>query len=183
MFIRSRIILLALIGLGFAFHGALADGLAIRGNVTGTDGKPLAGAELRAERIDGKAPVVMTKTDAKGRYAFKGLMLGAYKVTAIINHVPKSYAAIRTRESNWVRVDFDFAAMSKAAQAKKTKKRYVWVPEETGTHIGGGHWEEVDSNGNTPVGTQPVDTINGHVLQQPQSPLLNPTGGSAGAGH
>src|ERR1043166_9207662 len=85
----------------------LAETNSVHGTVIGTDGKPLAGAVVRAERLDAKAAPVLTSTDAKGQYVLKGLPAGAYSVIAIVKNVPKSRAAVRTRSDGWARVDFD----------------------------------------------------------------------------
>jgi Carboxypeptidase regulatory-like domain len=176
---RSTIVALVLLGLSFAGLTARADGLAIRGTVIGTDGKPLSGAEVRAERTDGKAAVVVTKTDAKGQYSFKGLALATYRVTTLVNKVPKSVASVNTQTGGWARVDFNLSlTATKSGQPAKSKKRYVWVSGETGSHIGGGHWEAVDDT-NVGTGAQPMERLDGSVVQQPGS-LIGPNAGRIG---
>src|ERR1700731_151926 len=95
------------VALLFLCSSAAADNKSIQGTVTGIDGKPLADAEVRAERLDAKAAPALTKTDAKGQYTFKRLPAGAYAITAIVKSVPKSRASVTTRNDGWVRVDFD----------------------------------------------------------------------------
>jgi len=174
MFIRSTVIALALLGLGVTAQNAHAGGLGIRGSVIGADGKALAGAEVRAQRLDVKGPVIAVTTNAKGEYSFKGLSEGAYKVIAVINKVPKSVASVRTRPAGWVRVDFDL----RATAAKPAHKRLVWVAGETGTHIGSGHWEEVDDS-NTGKGASAMERLDGHAVNVPGN-TLNPVGGMSG---
>src|SRR5207237_1942898 len=129
----TRCAVIALLCLGLdSIASARAEGLAIKGQVKGTDGKPLAGAEVRAKRLDGKGSSVVATTDAKGEYSFRTLDLAAYQVTAVVNKVPKSVASIKTRPTAWVRVDFDLSAAAKVAK----KKRLVWVAGDTSTHIG-----------------------------------------------
>ena len=159
MSIRSTVIALMLLGLG-SIATVRADGLAIRGTIKGSDGKALAGAEVRAQRIDAKGEVVVATTNAKGEYAFKGLAQGAYKVTAVVNKVAKSEASIRTTQKGWSRVDFDLSDKNKVSR----KKRMVWVSGETGTHIGGGHWETVEDSG-TGVGASSVQRVDAAVLK------------------
>jgi hypothetical protein len=157
---------------------ARADGLAIKGFVKGTDGKPLAGAEVRAERLDHKKDHTASAiTNGKGEYEIRGLALAPYKVTAIVNKVPKSVASIRTRENAWVRADFDMAGTAKVAK----KKRMVWVSGETGTHIGSGHWETVEEDANG-RGASSVEKVDGELLKT-QPNLLNPAGGVSGPSH
>jgi Carboxypeptidase regulatory-like domain len=113
------------IALLFLCSSALADNKSIQGTVTGTDGKPLADAEVRVERLDAKAAPALTKTDAKGQYAFKRLPAGAYAITAVVKSVPKSRATVRTRNDGWVRVDFDLrmAANGKNIARKPSTSR------------------------------------------------------------
>ena len=174
----TRSILIGVVSAAVAAFGQTvhAGGNAIDGFVKGPDGRLLPGAEVRAERIDAKGPAVVTTTNAKGEYNFKGLNPGAYKVVAIINKTPKSQASIRTRETGSVRVDFDLTAKKTAG-----KMRMVWVAGETGTHIGGGHWEAVDDT-NTGHGSSAMQRVDGQVLTTPGNGL-NPAGGASGPGH
>jgi len=83
---------------------------------TGIDGKPLADAVVRAERLDMKTAPVTTKTDMKGQYTFKGLPVGVYAVTVMVKTVPKSSAKIKTTNKGWVRVDFDLRSSANGGQ-------------------------------------------------------------------
>jgi|ERR1700736_4721304 len=158
---------------------AWAGGGSVRGTVLGTDGKPLAGAEVRAEKTDGKGAAIVTKTDAKGQYSFDGLGVGVYRVTAVVNKVPKSVATVATRNNRFAQADFNLGlTASKSAQLAKKKKRYVWIPGDTGTHIGGGHWEAVEDAA-TGTGASAMERIDGSVVQQPGN-LIGPNAGRAG---
>ena len=137
---RSGIIVAALFAFILASSSASADTKAIQGTLVGVDGKPVAGAEIRADRLDTKGPPATTKTDGQGRYVFKVLPVGAYKLTAIVKTVPKMHAEVKTRADGWAKVDFD---MRTPANGSTTRKRFVWVPGDPGSHIGG-RWVEVD---------------------------------------
>src|SRR5438876_525168 len=50
-----------------------AEGDSIRGVVIDAKGKPVAGAEIRAERTDSKGPAAVATTDVKGQYALNHL--------------------------------------------------------------------------------------------------------------
>jgi Carboxypeptidase regulatory-like domain len=182
MFTRSMVIGLLCLGLG-SIASARADGLAIKGQVKGTDGKPLAGAQVRVQRADGKGQVLTTATDSKGEYAIRNLDLAPYAITTVINKKPVQVASIRTRQNAWVRADFDLSATASASSGKAApkRKRMVWVAGETGTHIGAGHWETVEDS-NTGVGASAVQRVDGSILQAPNNGL-NPSGGVAGPGH
>jgi len=179
MSIRSLGFALILLALGFITQAAFAEAPGIRGTVKGTDGKPLAGAEVRAQRVDQKGPVLSTTTNAEGEYCLRNLDAAAYAVTSVINKKPQKVASIKTRTTGWVRVDFDLKTT--AGVKKATRKRMVWVAGETGTHIGGGHWEEVD-DATAGQGTSAVEKVDGRALNAPNN-VLNPTGGVAGPGH
>src|SRR5438045_2069059 len=139
MSIRSAVIALLCLGLG-SIASARADGLAIKGQVKGTDGRPLAGAEVRAQRVDTKGPVLVTKTDAKGEYTFRKLDLAQYALTSVINNKTQQVASIKSRPTAWVRVDFDWSTGTKVAK----KKRLLWIAGHTTTHTGCGKRDEVD---------------------------------------
>src|SRR4030081_1730107 len=126
--------ILVVFALLFTSGSTWADNKSIQGTVTATDGKPLAGADLRAERLDAKAAPALAKTDAKGQYIFKGLPIGAYAIPAIVKSVPKSRASVRTRSDGWAKVDFDLRL---TADSKSIKKHWVWVKGEAGSHLGG----------------------------------------------
>jgi hypothetical protein len=162
-----------------ATGSAWADTKSIQGTVTGTDGKPLAGAEIHADRLDAKAAPAITKTDAQGRYTFKALPVGAYAVTTYVKSVPKSRASVRTRADGWAKVDFDLRMTPNDA---RIQKHWVWVKGEPGSHIGG-RWVEVDQ-ANTP-GTSAVDVVNTDDVNRMQRDMRinnNMTGAGAG-GH
>ena len=180
MFTRSTLIALISLGLAAAGPSLLAEGNAIKGFVKGPDGKLMPNAEVQAQAIDknghAHGPVVSATTNNKGEYTFRGLNSGTYKVVAVINKVPKSQAAIATKNTGWVRVDFDLTSKKPAG-----KKRMVWVAGETGTHIGGGHWEAVDDS-NTGQGSSSMERVNGSILNTPGQGL-NQAGGVTGPGH
>src|SRR5438477_9846459 len=131
----------------------------VSGTVRGTDGKPAQGAQIRFE---GKQRGnFTTTTDAHGKYAYKGLAPGIYKISVLINGTPKSSVTIKTVTEN-ARVDFDL----KTSPAKRVK-HYVWVPARTGSHMGGG-WVEVDSSGSAVAGTLNVDQDSAQAVQEMQ---------------
>ena len=105
-------------------------------DVKGLDGKPVNGAEVRIETA--KAGALSVKTDQKGRYVFKNLPVGLYKVTALVNKVPTAPAKVTALSEGAVRVEFNL----KAIAAGKKPRQWAWIVEQ-GSHIGG-RWVEVD---------------------------------------
>jgi Carboxypeptidase regulatory-like domain len=153
----------------------------IQGEIKGPDGKPLAGAEVRIERKDAKAPAVTVTADKNGRYVFKNLALGSYKVMASKNGVVATAADnIRTRAEGPVRVDFDLknpTGEAKASASAKKGKHMVWVAADTGTHLGG-RWVEVDDQGSAAAGANNIDRASGEALRKHMSltPDSTPSG-------
>jgi carboxypeptidase family protein len=125
--------------------GAWAFAAALEGMVNAPDGRPIKNAQVRIEAKSGKFAKTIT-TDAKGHYFCDGLTTGTdYKVTLVVNgSVKASIVNTRTVAGKSTELNFDLR------QTKSSPKRHmVWVPQETGSHIGStnGSWVEVDENG------------------------------------
>lgn len=105
-------------------------------DVKGLDGKAVNGAEVRIETA--KAGALNVKTDQKGRYVFKDLPVGLYRVTVLVNKVPTAPANVRALSEGPVRVEFNLQAIA----AGKKPRQWAWIVEQ-GSHIGG-RWVEVD---------------------------------------
>jgi hypothetical protein len=169
-----------LLGSAFLMGNLGAATPTIQGDVRGPDGKPLAGAEVRIERKDAKASPVTATADKNGRYVFKNLALGSYKVIASKNGMAATATDnIRTRAEGAVRVDFDLKKQTgeaKASAPAKKAKHMVWVPADTGSHLGG-RWVEVDGQGNGPAGAN-IDKASGEGLRKTMSltPDSTPSG-------
>ena len=124
--------------------GVWASAAALEGIVNAPDGHPIKNAQVRIEAKSSKFTKTIT-TDAKGHYFCDGLTTGTdYKVTLVVNgSVKASIVNATARAGKPTELNFDLR------QAKGSPKTHlVWVPLETGTHIGSnGHWVEVDENG------------------------------------
>ena len=119
----------------------------IQGVVKDAKGKPIKDADLRIESRDGKQMYSEVKTDSKGRYISKRLEPGVYRVTLLVNGAVK--ASIRNAQADAnqsTELNFDFKRTSQANTVAKARKHMVWVPNRTGSHIGG-TWVEVDDKG------------------------------------
>ena len=135
MSFRSGIFVLAAVGLLFAAaSGWAADNKSIQGVLIDENGKTLRGAEIRVQRLDAKAKVAVTKTDARGQYVFAALPAGSYAVTAYVDGFPKSRATVRTRDKGWARVDFDLRAND--ADNRDTDRMQRDIQTSTGTALG-----------------------------------------------
>jgi hypothetical protein len=120
----------------------------IQGFVKDTKGEPIKGADVRIESRDGKQVFRTVKTDPKGRYNSQGLQPGGYRVTLLVNGAVKaSIMNTQTNANQPTQLNFDFKPTSQAGRTAKGGKHMVWVPNRTGSHIGG-NWIEVDDAGN-----------------------------------
>ena len=177
--IRS-IFAVTLLTLAFTIDGLRAEGLSILVVVKGPDGKPVPGAQVQIERKDAKAPVQVAPTDAKGRIYFQMLALGTYRVSALHNRVPVSEAIVKTRTDVPMGVSLNVKSVAKTVSADLKHKRYVYISEETGTHIGGGRWIEVNDDGTIPDNSgssvSPLDKRSGRIIDGTSSFQPHPGG-------
>lgn len=158
--------------IAFAFSSLLlistgfGQSVKIEGEVKGVNNAPAKGADLRVDRVDKKAAPVIAKTDAKGRFAATVLEVGTYKVTATMPGGIQSAKVIKA-EGKKLFLTFDMKPTSAKTVAAVTKKRSIWVPSPTGTHMLG-HWEEIDENSPTHTRTvqgQNVEYMTGRDLE------------------
>ena len=174
MFSQIRLIALAFSSL-FLISTGFAQKVTITGEVKGVNSKPAQGANLRVDRVDKKAAPIIVKTNAKGRFAATVLELGTYMLTATIPGGIQSAQTIKAAGTGQLVVNFDMKPASSKTVAVVKKKREIWVPSSTGTHMLG-HWEEVDDN--TPAtrhaNGQNVDTISGRDLERTVTGLAPP---------
>jgi protocatechuate 3,4-dioxygenase beta subunit len=141
----ARIFLIVAVSWFVSPHLYAADAVAtLRGVVRDPKGQPLQGAELRIQGSDANK-IGKVHTDAQGRYSYPGLETGEYSVTLVVAGVTKaSISNVKTQTGEVQTLNFD---LQKGAAAKPfTKgKHYVWVPSQTGTHLG--TWMEVENDG------------------------------------
>jgi carboxypeptidase family protein len=125
---------------------AKGDTNSVQGLITGADGKPVAHAEVRAERTDAAAKRIVTTTDANGHYKFAALPAGKYSITVVTDagsvQAAGATATVSAPDGQLIRrfisampyqVKADFRGTKKAS----ARSQYVWKPAETGSHLGG----------------------------------------------
>jgi len=99
----------------FSAVACMAQTAAIEGNVTGTDGKPMQGAQIKIERLDVKGNYNV-KTDKKGHYFYGGLPLGQFKVSVVVAGQERDFVnGVRGRPGENQTVNFDLAKSAAAA--------------------------------------------------------------------
>ena len=168
MFIKSRII-----GVLPVLFFSLASTWAspVEGVVKDAHGQPLKGAEVQIQTQDGKI-IGKTSTDAHGHYLSANLPAGIYKVDLLVNSVVK--ASIKNVPANTAKsAQLNFALTAKTMA--KSSKHFVWMPAQTGTHIGG-RWVEVNDDGTSTAGEH-IDKASGKLLLNMQDHDANPRGG------
>jgi 5-hydroxyisourate hydrolase-like protein (transthyretin family) len=176
MFIKSLEI--GFVGLFLCIASAWAGPSSIQGIVKDAKGQPIKGADVRIESKDGKQLFNTVKTDVKGRYISQGLQPGVYRVTLMVNGAAKgSIMNTKTKADQPTQLNFDLkpVAASQAAAGAKTGKHKVWVPNNTGTHIGG-RWVEVPDGAAEP-GALNVKRASAEELQRAQRNMGNPNVG------
>jgi Carboxypeptidase regulatory-like domain len=162
MFIKS--LQIGFVALVLSIASAWAGSSSIQGLVKDAKGQPIKGADVRIESRDGKQHFNTAKTDAKGRYISEGLPAGVYRVTLVVNGAVKaSIANSKTKSDQATLLNFDLTAA--AAPKAKSGKHWVWVPADTGTHIGG-RWVEVDESAKPEPGTLNVQKANADQLER-----------------
>jgi protocatechuate 3,4-dioxygenase beta subunit len=134
---------------GLRTNKIAADGPAsIQGFVKDAKGEPIKGADVRIESQDGKQVLSTAKTDSKGRYISQRLQPGVCRVTLLVNGAVKaSIMNTQTNANQPTQLNFDFKPKSQADNIAKGGKHMVWVPNRTGSHLGG-NWVEVDEKAN-----------------------------------
>jgi 5-hydroxyisourate hydrolase-like protein (transthyretin family) len=186
MFTKS--LQIGFIGLFLCIANAWAGPSSIQGIVKDAKGQPIKNADVRIQSRDGKQLFATVKTDAKGRYISQGLQPGVYRVSLVVNGAIKaSIMNTKTKANQATQLNFDLkqATASEAAALKKGK-HMVWIPSNTGTHIGG-RWVEVDEGGAAAAGDLNVKTNSAEALRRQQmqnalGPQTQPGGGNTSVG-
>jgi hypothetical protein len=156
----------------------------IEGEVKGVNNKPAKGADLRIDRVDKKAAPLLTKTNAIGQFAATVPEVGTYKVTATLPGGVQSAQVLKADAKKRAFVIFDMNPASAKTVAAAKKKRYVWVPTTTGTHMLG-HYEEVREDGSPSLGRSNGDNIeymSGRDLEGYSRTQAAPNGAAGGIG-
>jgi 5-hydroxyisourate hydrolase-like protein (transthyretin family) len=178
MFTKS--LRMGVIGLMLCAANAWAGPASIQGIVKDAKGQPIKGADVRVESRDGKQLLNTAKTDAQGRYISQGLQPGVYRVSLIVNGAVKaSISNTKTKSDQATQLNLDLrpVAGGQATAGQKTGKRMVWIPAQTGSHMGG-RWVEVDDNAASNAGALNVKRANAEQLQRQMQSMGNPNTGN-----
>jgi len=123
----------------------------LSGNVKDAAGKAIQGAEIRIQGRDASM-IGKIHTNVSGRYSYPALETGTYSVTLAIDGVTKaSINNVRTKAGENQTLNFDLK--KGAVRPSAAGKHYVWIPSQTGSHLGA--WVEVDDEAKgMPTGMQ-----------------------------
>jgi hypothetical protein len=142
-------------GLFAAFTPLRADTNSVQGLITGIDGKPLAHAEVHANRTDAAGKQAVTTTDVNGRYKFASLPAGKYSITVVTEagaqRAAGATATVAGADGQPVRrfisaLPYQVKADYRAGAHANVRSHYVWKPGEPGSHIGGRWIKAADAN-------------------------------------
>jgi hypothetical protein len=147
VFCRAVSIALLLTSTFVVAPNALAQVAPLQGNIVGTDGRPLQGAEVRLEGKDKPNAPITTTTGSNGRYLFAGLPAGVYRLSIVEGGAVKFSVNIKMRGEK-ARIDCDLNP-----SATKKIRNYVWVVGRTGSNLAG-RWVEVERRSTPAKGLQ-----------------------------
>mgnify|MGYP003949142923 CR=1 FL=1 len=150
-----------------------ADTNSVQGLITGADGKPIAHAEVVAQRTDAAAKGVVTKTDANGRYKFASLPAGKYSISVVTeksSERPAAASATVSSDGQPVRrfisaLPYQVKADYRNGARANVRSHYVWKPGEPGSHIGGRWIKAADAD--EPSTNPTLNLPNGDVSGAP----------------
>ena len=137
----------------------------IQGVVKDSDGKPVAAAEVHIQAKDGSGLQKIVRTDADGQYGVSKLPVTDYEVILFINGQIKASLNNQKVFSNKP-TQMDFKLTGKyAAKTQKKHTHMVYMPAETGSHLGG-RWVEVDDTiGATGAQSSEVKRLGGEAAR------------------
>jgi 5-hydroxyisourate hydrolase-like protein (transthyretin family) len=141
---------LGLIGLFLFAASAWAGNSVFQGIVKDPKGQPVKGADVRIEAKNNNKVSKTVKTDANGRYTSDTLAPGTYRVALVVNGQAKASvgnAKITSGEPTQLNFELTLVSARQASAPVKKGRHMVWMPADTGTHLGG-RWVEVDDSGN-----------------------------------
>src|SRR4030095_13160762 len=118
----------------------------IQGVVKDSRGAAVAGAEVHIKSKDGSGLEKIVRTDAGGNYGVRNLPLTDYEVVLFIGgQVKASINNTKALNGKPTQLDFKLTGQYGADPMPKKHTHMVYMPAETGSHLGG-RWVEVDDN-------------------------------------
>jgi len=161
------VVVLLAVSMSVAQAGTEKNSLQVK--VKDVAGKPAAGVSLLLQGPNVKDAGKQMVSDSAGRAVFQNVVPGTYKISAFEDRTPSAAATMTQVGSNGsTTVTLGLVKMVKSSNQAKKKKRYVYVAAETGSHIGGGRWIEVDDD-SAGASANPLEKQSAQTLNQPHS--------------
>ena len=123
---------------------------------------PIQGAEIRIQGSDANK-IGKVHTTVNGRYNYPALEEGTYSVKLLVNgDIKASISNVKTKAGEIQTLNFEILKGSRTTPFAPGK-HYVWIPSQTGTHLG--TWLEVEGDGKgMPIGMQERQRWSGSAL-------------------
>ena len=150
----------------------------IQGVVRDSKGQPVAGAEVHIQAKDGSGTQKVVRTDASGNYGASNLPATDYEVVLFVGgQIKASINNAKASVDKPTQLDFKLTGQYTANNTAKKHTHMIYVPSETGSHLGG-RWVEVDDNTGpaAAAGTSNVKKLSGEAVRKMQGP--GTTGGN-----
>ena len=144
----------------------------IQGVVRDSKGAAVAGAEVHIKSKDGSGLEKIVRTDAGGNYGVSNLPVTDYEVVLFIGgQIKASINNTKALADKPTQLDFKLTGQYTANTTPKKHTHMVYMPSETGSHLGG-RWVEVDDNtaGAAAAGTNNVKRLSGEAVRKMQGP-------------
>ena len=116
---KLRSLAMTMAGLVICATSAFAQITTLEGTVTGTDGKPVVGAQVKVHRTDIRWDATL-KTDKKGHYIHTGVPLGTFEISVLIDgkEVDK-LGGVKSQMGDHPPTDFDLRKTAASSQNKQ----------------------------------------------------------------
>ena len=139
-----RVVAISFVSFCLMLTAQAAGEATLSGIVKGVSGRSIQGAEIRIQGKDANK-IGRIHTDANGHYSYPALETGTYSVTLVVDGTVKALINnVRTNAGEIQTLNFDLQGGA-AARPFAKGKHYVWIPHQTGSHLG--VWVEVEDDG------------------------------------
>ena len=153
-----------------AWAGSPTGPARIQGVVKDSRGAAVAGAEVHIKSKDGSGLEKIARTDATGNYGVGNLPLTDYEVVLFVGgQIKASINNTKALNGKPTQLDFKLTGQYAADTTAKKHTHMVYMPSETGSHLGG-RWVEVDDQTGPAADGSKVKRLSGEAVRKMQGP-------------